>query len=1410
MENIRRNSTRAPGPWRSMLRRLCHAVVIACAWLAPLSAAAHDFRVLLFSKTTGFRHDSIPAGIAAIQQLGAENDFDVFATEDSTAFTAANLAQFDVVIFLNTTGNVLDVAQQTAFQQYIQSGKGWVGVHSASDTEQTWPWYGQLVGAYLRDHHAIQPGTVLALDRAHPSTSPLPERWVHTDEWYNFQTNPRGTVHVLATLDESTVVGGTMGHDHPIAWCREFDGGRTWYTAMGHTAGTYSEPEFRAHLLGGIRWAAGHTPGDAGGTVHSRYERIVLDDGVNDPMAVDVAPDGRVFFVERGGRLKAYSPITQSTAVVGVLPVFTGREDGLLGLALDPAFATNGWIYLYYSPDGITPENVLSRFTISGSALVAGSERVLLRVGTDRTDGAHSGGGMEFGPGGNLYLAIGDSTHPGASDGYAPIDERPGRAVWDAQKSSANTNTFTGKILRIHPESDGTYSIPSGNLFPPGTPLTRPEIFVMGCRNPFRIAVDPVTGAVFWGDIGPDAGDANPARGPYGYDELNLAQTPGNYGWPYLIADNKPYRDYDFATGISGTAFNPTALFNNSPNNTGALTLPPARGALLWYPYGAALDFPAIAGGSNRTAMAGAVYRHNPGLASDVAFPPYFDRTLFFMEWSRNRIYEVKTDTAGGLLKVVDFAPTIPLSRPMDLTFGPDGAMYLLEWGNGFLGNNPDAQLVKIVYNTTNKTPVARPSANVTSGAVPLTVTFSSAGSFDPDPGDVLTYEWDFDLNGTIDSTAPNPTHTYTTAGNYTAQLRVTDPDGKIGTASIDLWVGNSAPTITFTWPPDGAFFDWGDEVAWSLRADDPEDGSTITGGIAPADVLVEYLLGHATHAHGLGQTPGVSGAFVTENSHLFEDDIFFAISGTYVDRGAPGVNPATGRSAATLQPKVRQAEHYTDAQGITVSATGDPVGGRLDVASIDHGDHISFFPMNLLHIEQIGFRVAAAVSGGRIEIRADSPGGPLVGTAFVPGTGGAATYADVFAPISDPGGTRTLYFVFLRNPGDGDLFRVNWISFRGPGATQTARPPRISQVRARRPANLITIEFDEIMDAASLANAGHYALTGATILAIQPAADQRSVTLATSALAANQPYVLSVSGVRDLAGDFIAPATRIPFKTVNTVLAMNVGGPAYIGADGTSYLAEQYVSGGATYFTNSPIAGTIDDALYQTVRFGNFSYAIPIANGSYFVTLKLAEIYWSANNQRVFSVSAEGAPALEHVDIHALAGGFTAIDLTFPVTVTDGTLNLNFVTEVDNAMISGFVITDAAVPYSDFSSWQTFYFGSPAAPAAAATADSDGDGHDNASEFAFGGDPTLNDSASFAPVVTLTGTSGPKLTLTYRKGVTGLNYRAKWSDTLTTGSWSEAGVEAEAYFAPTDSYRRSVPILPGETRKFLRLEIGP
>lgn len=229
-------------------------------------ATSPDFEVLVFSRTTEYRHPSIPAGIAAIERLGRENGFAVEATEDASRLTDEDLGRYDAVIFLNTTGDVLNAGQQAAFERYIRAGGGYAGVHAAADTEYGWAWYGGLVGAYFESHPAIQEAGIEVVDEAHPSTAGLPERWVRTDEWYNFRANPRDGVRVLAMLDEGSYSPGegAMGSDHPIAWCHDYDGGRAWYTGGGHTPESYSEDLFLKHLLGGIMTAAGVAQSECG------------------------------------------------------------------------------------------------------------------------------------------------------------------------------------------------------------------------------------------------------------------------------------------------------------------------------------------------------------------------------------------------------------------------------------------------------------------------------------------------------------------------------------------------------------------------------------------------------------------------------------------------------------------------------------------------------------------------------------------------------------------------------------------------------------------------------------------------------------------------------------------------------------------------------------------------------------------------------------------------------------------------------------------------------------------------------------------------------------------------------------------------------------------------------------------
>jgi cytochrome c len=488
----------------------------------------------------------------------------------------------------------------------------------------------------------------------------------------------------------------------------------------------------------------------------SEFRRILIDedqivdgkatDTLVDPMELAVANDGRVFYAERAGVVKMWTPATKQVSVLAQIPVFAGLEEGMLGITLDPEFLKNGWLYLNHSLPETTKDSKgekagiirVSRYTLKRDQLDLASEAKIIDIPVQREQCCHVGGSLTFDHAGNLYVSVGDNTNPFDSEGFSPHDERPGRSPWDAQKSASSPDSFTGKILRVKPKAEGGYEIPRGNLFPPGTPGTKPEIYVMGNRNPFRISVDPKTGYLYWGEVGPDAGGPDPKRGPAGFDEINQARQAGFFGWPYFIADNKPYARIDFverqkhmdayaawdkaakaakekdepAPARPNTGWPPAmpVLFdaqhpmNTSPNNTGRHELPPAQPAFIYYPHSASTRFPVVNSGGGRTAMAGPVYYFDRSLKAEHKLPEVFDHTLFIYEWSRNWIIAVKLDgdnqiakNSDGSLQMKRFVPSLTFKRPMDLELGPDGCLYLIEFGTNW-GNNNDSKLWRIEY----------------------------------------------------------------------------------------------------------------------------------------------------------------------------------------------------------------------------------------------------------------------------------------------------------------------------------------------------------------------------------------------------------------------------------------------------------------------------------------------------------------------------------------------------------------------------------------------------------------------------------------------------------------------------------------------------------------------------------------
>ncbi|WSY47030.1 ThuA domain-containing protein (plasmid) [Embleya sp. NBC_00888] len=1001
-------------------------MALALFTLTPVpQAQAHaTFRALLFTEAVGYVHESIPAGIKMFQDEAEANHYEVVQSNDSAVFNDANLAGFDVIVMLQNSGMVWDTeAQRQALQKYVHSGKGIVALHNATDMgiDNEFPWWDDLVngGAHMPAHSpGVLPGTAKVADRVHPSTKDLPERWSRSEEWYNFDKNPRGNVHVLVTADESTYDPGPsrMGADHPISWCRNAEGGRVWATAMGHTAASYAEPDLRKHIIGGLKWAAGNVPGDCGPTVWSSFEKVALDENTVDPMQLSVAPDGRVFYIQRAGEVKVYKPDTHSTVTAARLDVYTGGEDGLVGMVLDPGFAQNRWIYLYHAPrNAATDVNRLSRFTVTGDTIDPASEKTVIEVPAyrDRTfpEPGHTGGALDFGPDGSLYLGTGDDTPPNldaAWQGYAPLDWRPGRSMLDAARTAGNTNDLRGKILRIRPKADGGYDIPTGNLFAPGTDKTRPEVYAMGFRNPFRFRVDQGTGRLHVADYGPDRGLPTTDRGPEGLVEYNVVAQPGNFGWPFCHGNNQPYAPYNPDNGAVGAKFDCAAPTNPSPNNTGLTRLPAVQMPQIWYGYGASPEFPEMGSGGSAP-MAGPVYRYDPNNPSTTKFPAYYDGAGFFYEWARGFMREIRFDASNKLHKINDFLPTAQLAKPMDMTFGPDGSMYVLDWGRDFGGGNNDSGLYRIDYTQGRRQPVAVANGTPTNGPAPLTVAFSGNGTHDPN-NIPITYAWDFESDGTIDSTEPNPTHVYTTVGAFNAQLKVTNTTGDTGFANVSVTVGNTAPTIRLDFPADGGFIEFGDRVPYKVTVTDPEDGT-----IDCTKVVVNPALGHDDHAHHTTDIPGCEGTIDTGDlgGHPEGANLYYIVSAKYTDKGATGAPPLTSHTRAILHPRHKQAEYFTAQSGTRlISEPGAENGKRL--GDISDNDWIMFDPANLAGTKSLRYRLSSPTGGGSIEVRADSPTGTLLGSTPVPATGGWNDYRITpGVPLTALAGTHKLYVVF-------------------------------------------------------------------------------------------------------------------------------------------------------------------------------------------------------------------------------------------------------------------------------------------------------------------------------------------------------------------------------------------------------------
>jgi PKD repeat protein/type 1 glutamine amidotransferase len=732
--------------------------------------------------------------------------------------------------------------------------------------------------------------------------------------------------------------------------------------------------------------------------------------------------------------------------------------------------------------------------------------------------------------GGTPTVAIG----VGAGAGGSNTTARQG-GLWrmpaaDSGRSAMNTNDLRGKINRIHVKasdigaseankldlgSGGAYTVPAGNLFPLAggapQPKTRPEVYAMGFRNPFRIQVDS-DGVAYISDYSPDSQTPQQFHGTPGTGRFEIVRKPSNYGWPYCFKPDLPEYPWNVnlqvpmnladhqpvPAGVTPQPYdcgNPAGVPNNDWwNLNGGPSVEPGRAVTpaltspdIWYSYRDnnaaaplgtpcftfygpdALTAPAVAGSTTScprlfpelyTGGVGphgaAKYEYDPANPNPTKFPPYYDNSVILGEFTQDTLREAKLDSNNQILKINSFLncgqfgarpATSPFEcdNPMDMQWGADGDFYLLTYGDGFFAINPDAGMYKWEYVKGTRAPKAILTTDRTDGPAPLTVNFSSAGSLDPDPGDSIRFDWDFG-DGSVHSVDPNPSHTYSTRGRYTASLTVTDSSGKTAATSTVITAGNTSPTVTLSTPVDGGMFAFGDDIPFSLTVTDPEDGPVIC-----SEVQVTFVLGHDTHGHAEAGTTGCSGVLHTDAGDVAHGgNVFGVISATYTDHGVGHDNVQT--LATTSQKQIRQkhqeVEFVVNQSGTNTGTNNDggptpPPASGVHRGSLAAGDWLQLNgPFNLLNINSLTFRVADNTAGrtagsplGAIEVHRDTVAGPVVATANLTSTGDPTVWSSQTIPISDSG-THEYFLVFQNVTGGatGSMFLLNWAEFGGPG----------------------------------------------------------------------------------------------------------------------------------------------------------------------------------------------------------------------------------------------------------------------------------------------------------------------------------------------------------------------------------------
>ena len=443
-------------------------------------------------------------------------------------------------------------------------------------------------------------------------------------------------------------------------------------------------------------------------------------------------------------------------------------------------------------------------------------------------------------------------------------------------------------------------------------------------------------------------------------------------------------------------------------------------------------------------------YSYDAGNPSTTKFPPYYDGAVFFGEFTRDYLKEIRLDSQGRVQKINNLldcgavgsaVQPFECDNPMDLQFGADGSFYLLSYGDGFFNANLDAGMYRFSYVKGQRAPQAVLTATPTDGLAPLHVQFSSEGSRDPDPADSIRLEWDFDGDGTTDSIDPNPAHTYTTNGVYEARLTVTDSSGKTDSKTTVITVGNTSPTVTIDTPVDGSFFEFGQEIPFSVTVTDPEDGSAVEC----VRVEVTFVLVHDTHGHGEDSVNGCTGVLHTDAADASHGGYLAGgVSVSYTDNGANGQPPLTTVRQHVVQLRRQEVEFAQEQSGTAIANTADAGGGQHR-NSLDPGDWIALNNrFDVANATGLSFRfannAAAGTPRGLVEVRLDSVTGPVAAACTLAATGSNNTFASQQCAFTSPvSGSRRVYLVFQQAAGGPatNFGNLNWVEFTAPANPQ-------------------------------------------------------------------------------------------------------------------------------------------------------------------------------------------------------------------------------------------------------------------------------------------------------------------------------------------------------------------------------------